>query len=171
MNKYFKEFNKSPTHSAPDHISKNVLKYIDRDLNPDKKIVFSKLLSIQAFIGLITMTFCPQFSLSLTSNYDLFHYFHHTFGNTICMLICGSIFMGSATIFACFLLSTNELRLIRNSKGLFSMSISILCLGVFFLFGAEIYSSLTLVWLIGCIGSGMVLFEINNSVRTTLRLG
>jgi hypothetical protein len=171
MNKDFKDFKDTSTYSAPREASNTILDFVKRDLNPDKRVVFTKILSIQAFIGLLTMTFCPQFSLSLTANYDLFHYFHHTFGEVICMIICGSIFMGSAAIFSCAILKGVELKQIRQSKGLHFMALSIFSLSAFFIAGAKIYSLMTIFWLIGAIGSGVIVFEFNNFFRQTFKLG
>lgn len=171
MNKDYKDFTNSANSPAPKELSTTVLNYISNDLNPEKKVVFAKLVAIQAFIGLITMTFCPQYALSLTASYDLFHYFHHTFGEFICMVICGSIFMGSAAIFACSILKGAELKQIRETRGLYFMALSIISLGAFIVAGADVYSSITFFWLIGTIGSGFIIFELNGILRKSLKLG
>ena len=63
--------------NPPEDLSERILSFVQSDLNPSHKIVFTKLLAIQGFIGFLTLLFCPQFNLSLTNNFELFHYFHH----------------------------------------------------------------------------------------------
>ena len=79
--------------------------------------------------------------------------------------------MGSAAIFACAILKGSELKQIRETRGLYLMALSIISLGVFITAGAEVYSVMTLFWLIGAIGSGVIIFEFNNLVRNSLKLG
>lgn len=167
MNDDYNDFVNSDL-KTPDHINSTVLNMVNSDLNPSHKIVFGKLTLIQGFIGFITMLFCPQFEFSLTNNYDLFHYFHMTFGHEVCMIICGSIFLGSGAIFASYLLNEGEVNKIKNSKLLYYMALSIVAVTVFILFGAQIYLKLLGFWLIGAIGGGMIAFEFNRVIRKTL---
>ena len=163
--KDFQDFMNTKGANPPEELSNKILSFVKNDLNPSHKIVFSKLLGIQAFIGLLTMTFCPQFSLSLTNRFELFHYFHHQFGKNICMAICGSIFIGSGAIFAAYLLKTSEVRKINESILQYYSSISIIALFSFFLLGSETYLALALYWLIGSTIGGLVMFETNRFIR------
>ncbi|PIK13633.1 hypothetical protein [Halobacteriovorax sp. JY17] len=151
--------------STPRQISHSILNRVERDLNPNKQIVFLKLLSLQLFVGLLTMLFCPQFTLSLTNNHKLFHYFHHTFGEHICMMICGSIFLGTGAIVAAYLLDIEEVRVIRNTRGLYYLAISGLSLGIFLLFGAKLYLDLTLIWVIGASLAGSLVLAFSDFLR------
>ena len=111
------------------------------------------------------MLFCPQFSFSLTNNYDAFHYFHHTFGAQICMLICGTIFLGTGAIFASYLLSEGEFNKVKASPFLYYTALSIIAVSIFMLFGAEVYFSLLIFWFIGATLSGALLFKVNGLIR------
>lgn len=164
-NSDFLDFMNSNEVKPSDELNNRVRNIIQSDLNPSHKVVFSKLLGIQAFIGFLTLIFCPQFNLSLTNNFDLFHYFHHTFGENICMAICGSIFIGSGALFAAYLLKPSEVKKVRESKFLYYTSLSIIALSSFFLLGSEIYLVLTAYWLVGSILSGSIIFEINGFIR------
>lgn len=164
MNKDYNDFIK-PSKKVPDHLNESILSMIYSDLNPSHKVVFAKLTLIQGFIGFITMLFCPQFKFSLTNNYDLFHYFHKNFGHQVCMIICGSIFLGSGAIFASYILKEGEIKKIKNSRFLYYMALSIIAVAVFMIFGAEIYISLLAFWLIGAIGGGVIAFELNRIIR------
>ncbi|MDC0980261.1 hypothetical protein OAQ84_00850 [Bdellovibrionales bacterium] len=161
----FQDFLNSKNISPPEQISANVLTHVKSDLDPSHLTVFSKLMGIQAFIGLLTLTFCPQFNLSLTNNYELFHLLHHTFGESVCMAICGSIFIGSGAIFASYLLSLGEIRKIKESKFLYYLLISSIAVLTFIFLGADIYLKLTLFWFIGASLAGALLFELNWNLR------
>lgn len=164
MNKDYNDF-LHETKKTNSSLDKSVLDMVHLDLNPSHKVVFFKLTLVQGFIGFLTLLFCPQFNFSLTNNYDLFHYFHTNFGHAICMIICGSIFLGSGAVFASYILTQGEVNKIRNSRFLYYTGLSILAVSSFMLFGAEIYLNLLSYWLLGAIGGGMTLFELNRLVR------
>lgn len=163
--KDFLEFMNSKGVSPPEELSDRILNFVKADLNPSHKIVFSKLLGIQAFIGFLTLIFCPQFDLSLTNNHELFHYFHHKYGESTCMAICGLIFIGSGALFSSYILKSSEIRRIKESKFLYYMTVSIIALSVLFIFGAKIYLNLAFFWFIGAILGGVSIFEINRIIR------
>lgn len=146
-------------------LNNQITNYVRADLNPSHKIVFSKLLGIQAFIGFLTLLFCPQFEISLINNHQLFHYFYHNLGETICTAICGSIFVGSGALFAAYLLKSSEIKKIKNSKILYYASVSIIALSTLFIFGAQVYLNLAIFWFIGASLGGLVVFELNRVIR------
>jgi uncharacterized membrane protein len=45
------------------------------------------------------------------------------------------------------------------------MSLSIVAVSTFMLFGAEVYLSLLVFWLLGAIGGGVIAFELNRMIR------
>jgi len=167
-NKDYQDFINSKGSQPPEYLDNSILNFIHEDLNPSSKLVFSKLVTIQLFIGGLTLLFCPQFNLSLTNNYELFHYFHHNYGERICMILCGSIFMGTGTIFASTILSINEIKLIKSKEFLFYPTLSILTLPIFLIFGAEMYLSLTLFWLVGAVLSGVIFVEAGFRLKKSL---
>ena len=113
LNNDLNDFKNNNTSGAPPDVKNNILNYIEKELNPSKTSVFLKLITVQFIVGILTMIFCPQYKLSFTHNYDLFHYFHHTFGEQVCMIICGSIFVGSGAIIAAQILNITEIKVIR----------------------------------------------------------
>ena len=161
MNDDYQDFLSSTAKNPNKAIDEKVLSYVEDRLNPGHKTVFLKLFSVQAFIGFITMLFCPQFNFSLTNNHDLFHYFHHNYGESICMIICGTIFMGTGAFFASFLLKKPEVAKIHQSVFLYYMALSIVALSIFFALGATIYLNLVAFWIVGAISSGVLFFEIS----------
>ena len=161
----FLDFMNSEGVTPPDGLSNKLLDYVRNDLNPSHKTVFGKLLSIHVFIGFLTLIFCPQFNLSLTNNYELFHYFHHKFGESICMAICGSIFVGSGALLAVYILKAGEVRKIRESRFLYYFSITSIAITTFLLLGVDAYLNLAIFWFIGAYVGGLVLFEVNRVIR------
>ncbi|MBC76085.1 MAG: hypothetical protein CME64_08720 [Halobacteriovoraceae bacterium] len=164
MSEDYKDF-LNDSHKTPKRLDESVLHMVHSDLDPSHKVVFIKLALIQGFIGVLTMLFCPQFNLSLTNNYDLFHYFHTNFGHAICMIICGSIFLGSGAIFAASILSKAELKKIHSCAPLYYMGLSIIAVSAFMILGAEVYLNLLTFWLLGAICSGLLLFELGRLAR------
>lgn len=167
MNKDFDDFRESSV-KPPIHVSNHINQYVMQSLTPDSKTVFLKLTFIQSIIGLMTMLFCPQFNMSLTSNYDLFHYFHHNFGHSICMMICGSIFFGTGAFASSLILNDIEIKKIHESKFLYFVSLSIIFVSSFIVLGAKIYLNLLSFWLLGALGIGITLFEITYFIRVKL---
>jgi drug/metabolite transporter (DMT)-like permease len=165
----FLDFKKRDHKSAGPFLSSEIFSYIHKELNPNHVFVFSKLISIQGFVGMITLLFCPQFTLSLTNNHELFHYFHHSFGEGICMMICGAIFIGSGSVFAASILKREEINKIRSTRFLYYFSLISILIMVLILFGAKVYLGLLPYWLFGALFSGLVLFELQTVLR--LRLG
>lgn len=153
---------------SPTKLDCEITEMVFKDMIPDHKILFLKLTLIQGFIGFLTLTFCPQFNFSLTNNYELFHYFHHTFGHSVCMIICGAIFLGSGALFAKMILSSSEIESIRKSKFLYYMGLSILALATFMILGAKIYLHLVLYWLVGAIFGGILILELSHFLFTTV---
>ena len=162
LNNDFQQFSSSTHSSTPPETTKiSILNFIKQELNPSHSVIFGKLIVIQAFIGLLTLIFCPQFNLSLTNNYELFHYLHHNFGEYICMMACGSIFMGSGAFFSTYLLTASEVSTLKKSKLLYYFGITSCAIIIFLLFGAEIYLNLAFFWIIGSVLAGSIIFEIN----------
>lgn len=167
MNEDFKNFINS-NKKSPVYLDDKVIKFIHGELNPNYLKVLFKLIMIQAFIGTLTMIFCPQFSYSLTNNYDIFHYFHMNFGAQACMLLCGCIFVGSGALFAATILTKPEVKKIKNHKYLYYTCLSIIFLSFFLLIGAKVYLNLVAYWILGATLGGTSLFEFGRFLNQKL---
>ena len=162
------DFSSSNSFDAPIDIKNSILNYVEKELHPSRVGVFLKLITIQFIVGILTMIFCPQYKLSFTHNYDLFHYFHHTFGEQVCMIICGSIFIGSGAIIAAQILNKPEIKVIRNYKPLFYIAMSSIFASLFVFISTSAYLSLVPFWLIGASLSGIYFFEGSFKLKTLL---
>ncbi|WP_127716881.1 hypothetical protein [Halobacteriovorax sp. HLS] len=156
MNKDYISFLKEDQMSPPKELSKTLENTIMTELHPTHVNVFFKIFLVQLFVGMITLLICPQYHLSFTSNYEVFHYFHHNFGAIICMLICGAIFMGPSMLFAGLIISRSELNLILKTNGLYFVSLLLISLSVFLLAGADIFMMTSLFWILGALSSSFI---------------
>ena len=139
---------------------------VNSDLDPSFHLVLAKLLAVHSFIGTLTLSFCPQFGLSLTNDYSLFHYLHRTFGEQICMIMCGGIFLGSGAMFASLVLGQGDLLKLKTSKFLYYFAIASLFLTGFWLRGVEIYLEIAGYWLIGAVLFGILTFDVSLRIRS-----
>jgi len=164
-NNDFKDFKDSHNSTPRKMTRSHILDIIKTELNPSHTLVFTKLLCIQAFVGVLTLLFCPQFELSLTNNYDLFHFFHHKFGALACMSICGFIFIGSGAIFSAYLLKAEEIYKIKQTRHLYYFAISGLTILCFLFLGADIYLDLVSMWFVGAVIGGVLMLNLNKAIR------
>lgn len=167
MNKDFNDYKEfiQASSKCPDALDSLVAEKIGSELNPAHGSIFTKLVLTHGFVGFLTLLFCPQFSLSLTNNHQLFHYFHSHFGEQVCMLICGSIFLGSGALFAISILNKAEIKKIKSSQWLYYTALSIAALSVFMLAGAEVYLGLVFFWLFGACAGGICLFRVGSAIK------
>ncbi|MCK5882064.1 MAG: hypothetical protein KAG61_00125 [Bacteriovoracaceae bacterium] len=152
----FNDFLTSGDKAPPKKLDQLLMSKIKADLDPLHSVVFIKLLFIQAFIGFLSLLFCPQFELSLTNNFKLFHFFHHNLGTYWCMAACGTVFIGSGAIVASLILSGRERAKVLSSKGLYSMAITGIALSFFIIFGTRIYLDILSFWALGATISGIL---------------
>ncbi len=164
----FNDFQKNNTSAPPLELTVSVLKMVRDDLQPSFKIVISKLIVTQLILGFITLLFCPQFNLSLTSNLGLFHYLHNSFGSNVCMVMCGGIFMGFGAFFVSSVLSESEIKLIRSKSLILYLALSIFVLPIFMIFGADIYKELTYFWVVGATFCGFFMFDLGLKVKRAI---
>jgi hypothetical protein len=164
----FKNFLKADELLPSRKIDLSILSQIQSKIDPPFTTIFFKLSIIQAFIGLLTMLFCPQFELSLTANQQSYHYFHITFGYYGCMAICGVIFLGSAALFASLILSRDEVRKINSYSYLFFPSLCILTLLIFFVLGAKLFVESMLFWSLGGTLGSILFFYLGAFFKNNL---
>lgn len=163
----FKSFQEK-SYSPDSNITHSLLERMRSDLNPPHQVIFRKLIALQLIMGFITIFFCPQFKMSYTNNYQLFHYFHDNFGPRICMTICGLILIGSTAIMCTLLMNKQELQKLNTSPLLYFTSISILALAFFLILGAKFYLVMVSYWLLGAIIGSYVVFKTSYLLRYKL---
>ena len=164
----YQDFINSVHSDVPEHLTRKILDYVKKDLNPNFRIVFFKLTLIQAIAGVITLLFCPQFSISITGSHSLFHIFHGALGIYGCMAVCGSIFVGAGAFSVPFILKIPELRKLHKYNIVYFSAIAFLSLLTFSIFGESMNFELVISWLLGAISGGLLIFELTQSLKKKL---
>ena len=168
MNDDFLDFVKSESIQTIDSTDRNILSYVRAELDPPQTLIFLKLFIVHAIVGFITLLFCPQFELSLTNYYGLFHFFHYNFGEKICMTICGLIFIGSGSFFSAYALKPVEIKKIRTTSILFYLVFSTASLFTFAFWGSHVFFDVALNWFYGACLGGFTIFQLNVVFRKLL---
>ncbi len=81
------------------------------------------------------------------------------------MGFCGALFIGLTTLVAGFILTNPELKKIRRTAYAPIWTLGVVSLLVFLAFGAEIVIGFALAWLLGAIGTGILLTETGIYLR------
>ncbi len=160
----YQDFLAGPVVMPPAHISESILARIHSDLNPSAWRVFSKLSLIHLIIGTITLLFCPQFGLGFTDGIGLMALFMR-FGDQVCMLGCGAVFMGGSALTASLMLRSEEVRTIRQTELLQISVLALLSMGVFICTGAGVVAGLGIFWVLGSILGGLGTLELGWAIR------
>lgn len=79
----------------PVSVSELTLKRMEPLLDPSPTSVFAKLLGIHAVVGLFSLSFCHQFELNpFRTTYSLDNWLMAVGGHSVCMIVCGVLFLG-----------------------------------------------------------------------------
>jgi hypothetical protein len=164
-NRDYLEFINTPDVLPPREMDNLVLSEIKNKLDPTSSLILLKLSIVHAFMGSLTMVFCPQFEMSLTANQDAFHFFHRTFGYHGCLAICGMIFLGSGALFASLIFKRDEVRKINSKFYFFFPTLCLLSLGLFFVLGARPYIDIVFSWSAGGILGSILIFYFTSVIK------
>ena len=119
----------------------------------------------QTITGIASVFICPQFHLGMASQKYVVHTFHHLFGAEGCMLICGSIFLGSGALLGLLLLRRDEIQRLRFSFLGSFLLVAIFSIFAFIVLGAEIYLQEGLWWVLGAFTTPALIFILDKSIR------
>lgn len=160
----FREFLDSEKHAVPKALSAQVLAKIDSKLHPSFWQVLGKLALVQAVAGAISLMFCPQFGISLGGGHGLMHILMK-YGDTVCQLGCGFLFMSLSLLVASFALKPEEVRAIREHRWLQLGSLAMLSVVVFACTGGTVALGFGLIWAAGAVIGGITTLELGWSIR------
>ncbi len=163
----FQEFLSIDEITPPRQLTERIFARVHADLNPSAWLVFSKLTLIHAFIGTLTLLFCPQFGFSPLVEMGLMNVFMQ-FGEQVCMLGCGAVFLSGSTLTASLLLRPEEVQVIRKTKLLQLSALALLSLGVFVCVGLSVIAGFMTFWLLGSILGGLTTLELGWAFRKWL---
>ena len=161
----FQTFLSSREQDVPRELKNNVTTWVHAELNPSAWKVFAKASIIHSMVGALTMLFCPQFGIKLTSSMGLMPYLMQ-FGEWACMFGCGVLFTGGSLLMISAILRTEEINVLRRHQILGLTSFVILSLSAFICLGADLIATMTLVWIIGAVIGGFAGLQIGWKIRS-----
>lgn len=151
----FQDFLHSGSLPAPSNISQNILKRIKILLHPSAYVVFLKLFGIHAIVGTLSLAICDQFGLNPFNSGLSLSQFFMTFGHSVCMTLCGMVFISFSFIAARIFLTQEEFLVLRKNYFIQSFALSTTSLGILVAFGAETTLNIALLWILGAIIGGL----------------
>lgn len=152
----FNQFISSEQIQPPKDISNRILETTKRMMNPSPWIVFLKLLGIHSVFGTLSLAICNQFGLNpFNTHVSLSDYFM-TFGHSICMPLCGVIFVGFSIVAAWMILNRDEFNVLKKIYLIQICSLSLFSLATFMVLGAHITLGLAVLWFIGALIGGAI---------------
>lgn len=158
-------FKNAPDKTPPERLSAAISQAVHADLSFSAPVTYLKFSLVHFGVGIVSLFFCPQFNLSLTGKKDIYYFLHQNLGHYGCTLACGALFLGFGAFFAALLLRPQETRYIRKSLMSVFLALAFVSLGLFFVFGAQIYLELTMPWLLGAVIGGAATFKVTSNLR------
>ena len=150
----FNQFMSSEEALVPQKVSNKILKNAHTWMNPPSWIVFLKLLGVHSIVGTFSLAICNQFGLNpFNTQLSLAEYFM-TFGHSICMVLCGVIFVSFSLVASWIILNREEFATIKKNVVIQIFSLSLLSLAVMVAFGAKLTLGIALLWLLGAFLGG-----------------
>lgn len=136
--------------------------YVHRELNPSAWFsVGQKLMGIHSVVGTLSLSICEQFGMSpFSTGISLAEYFMR-FGHSVCMALCGFLFVGLSVAIAFFMLKSEEFSVLKKNSWVQIPSLGLLSLAVFIGFGAEMVFQIN-YWFIGAMLGGFTPILIRN---------
>ncbi len=154
--KDFNEFLKAENVEILEKLSRSVFRESQKYLAPKSTLVFVKVLGLHLIAGVFSLIICDQFGIRpFDIGFSLSQYFM-TWGHSVCMFLCGLVFLLASMLTALVVLRHEELVVLKKNSWLFILSLVLFSLGFFFVFGAELVLSFTLLWIVGALVGGLI---------------
>ncbi len=164
----YRDFLASPERQAPVNLTRDILQFVHRELNPGFLSVFRKMALLHIATGSLSLLLCSQFGMGQGLN--LAHVMMR-WGELACMVGCGCLFLGTTSLVANFLLSNSELRRVRSRAYMMIILLSVGSLLTFIGFGAEVALIYAVAWLLGAIFTGVLATELSFRLRSMVWRG
>jgi hypothetical protein len=164
--KDFEEFKNADGAKPTSTITQNIFARVNQDLNPSAWRIFGKLSLIHFFVAAVTLSICPQFGIRLLGDgMGLMEDFMRL-GDYGCPVACGAFFMGTSIFFGTCLLTRDEIRVLRQNQILEFGALTLLSLGAFVMFHAEIAIGFAVAWFLGTLLGSSFIFEVVRLFRS-----
>lgn len=166
----FQDFTSLEVSHPPSSLSDKIIAKVRSDLSPSAFLVFSKMGFVHLLVGGLTLLYCPQFGLSVTSSMGLMPLLMK-YGESVCMLGCGALFTGVSLLVVSLVLRPEEVRVLKEHQVLQLSLLTFLSLGAFICVGGEVVLSLGLIWALGAILGGSLSLELGWIYRSKFAKG
>lgn len=153
LNEDFKDF--SSSEGSPG--SRSVLNRIYDSLPKASPLLsFNKLLAAHLLSSFVVLMSCSQFGVRLFFDGHGLMGLFMKISPTFCLAFCGALYLSCTFGFARSLLSYDEWLLVRKSRGLSVLGISLVTLGVLSVLAHEVNFQSGLIWLVGAYLGGLL---------------
>jgi hypothetical protein len=160
----YADFLSNTGNRPPQHVTDKLMSIVHSELFPSPWRVLLRLSSIVFLVGLINLTLCPQFGIGFVRESGLFEMFM-SFGHQACKIFCGAFFLGTGLFLSAFILSPQDLRIIRQHRFLQVSVVSSLALIFFVAAGGTVYFAIASYWLVGAMIGGVLCLEAGYMLR------
>lgn len=151
----------------PNEVNQRILTTLKKLINPNPWMVFTKLLGFQIVIGFLSLSVCHQFEMNpFHTNFSMADWFMSIGGHSFCMIGCGVFFVGLSLAAAGYFMTVEEVRVIKKNEVLQILSLGLISLTLFALFGAELVLTFAGLWLLGAIIGGFIATETVFRLKT-----
>ncbi|MGE3683780.1 MAG: hypothetical protein AB7G93_18835 [Bdellovibrionales bacterium] len=145
---------------VPKEATDKVLSYMQDLINPSAWSVFFKILGIHVGVGFLSLSVCHQFGMNpFGTKTSLDGWFMAMWGHSACMIACGVLFLSVSVLTAGHFLSVEEVRALRRTEFIQTLSLGAVSLAVFATFGAELAITFAGLWLLGGLVGGFIATE------------
>ena len=153
----FKSFERSQEPSASTSSLQKILDTIEAQM-PTKQQVFGQLFLVHLISSAFTLMACPQFGMRFIfadSSPSLMEFFMLA-GHPACFFLCGAFYLGSTFFVSKYILQADSWLVIQRSRFVMTLTLALLSLGFFRMWGQALSFELTLLWILGAyLGAGL----------------
>lgn len=160
----FQSFMLVEEQEPPRQVSSRVIQIVQSGLHPPQWRVFAKLALIHLVVGFLVLLVCPQFGIGLFEGMGLTSLLMH-FGEIVCSIACGALFLGTSMFVSSLLLRPEEIRVMREREFVQLTLLALVSIFVFALLGATVAATLGLAWIMGSVLGGYTSFELGSRIR------
>lgn len=161
--KEYLRFKEMHDNIVPPSLSEKTTSLVLDRLNPSGFLIFRKLIVIHAFFGFVSLAICHQLGMNpFGTRFSLHSVLMDVLGHMGCSVFCGFWFIGGSISASYFFLSREEFRALKNREWLQNFLLSLLSLAIFSLFGAELLTMESLLWLVGALLGGVLATRLFN---------
>ncbi len=165
----YQEFVNHQTSSVPNDLSDKVFLKMKKLIQPSAWFVFFKILLTQLFVGFLSLSICHQFGVNpFNTTQSLDALFMHFGGHSVCMVICGILFVGLGLLASGIFLSIEEVIALKRTKFQQFFSIGMISLGFLTSLGAELAIGLAGLWFLGALIGSFLATETIWKLKTSM---